>query len=760
MSLRINQNVLSLKTYGTLSNTATRLEKSIGKLSTGMRINSAADDAAGLAISEKMRRQIRGLSRAKLNAQDGISLVQTAEGALNETQSILQRMRELATQSANDTLTSNDRLEIQKEVVQLKDELNRIANSTEFNTKKLLDGSQTALVSSNSKSANALVNGSNMPGSGDYNVSIALIQGGIAQMQRSQIFTKNDGSGDLADGVTQLQSISQFYDENGVFVLDTPQILTLRGNGNEAQISLDGQMTLDQLAAGIQNAMVSDSGLGIEGSKIATVNTAQTGISGEGGYIKLISGFVGDSGEFSFASDEKVVQALGLSISREAENSQVEVSSKDRFNNLRTVRLDGNTAMGLLDGIDLEFKSQSAQVAGTKGIEQGLHFSAGQQFTISVNSTDLVISIAGETTYGWTMEGIARSINDQILTAIDGADPGLKGLSASVVEGEIRITYERPASVASTVPNTIKIVATNSDIIGLSDGDYSGFVDAKKDTAYAKWGFSRYVMSSVHGITAASNVVISVGDSNGQATISIMTTLGSATATVSDMVLFSSFQANTNNALDNATVSIRVDQAGAAMAFTSLRVGTLNENTGTKDSIVTLANFSVDGAGTDPSRGLNGLFGLEAATAKGSGDANFKLHVVDRQAQFQIGADSGQTMSLNLSNMSAKALGVDNIDMTNVRGANRAMGILDKALDRVSAERAKIGAYQNRLEHTVSNIDNMYSNLVSAESRIRDTDIAMEMIEFTKLQIISQAGTAMLAQANMVPQGVLDLLGS
>jgi flagellin len=110
--------------------------------------------------------------------------------------------------------------------------------------------------------------------------------------------------------------------------------------------------------------------------------------------------------------------------------------------------------------------------------------------------------------------------------------------------------------------------------------------------------------------------------------------------------------------------------------------------------------------------------------------------------------------------MSAKALGVDNIDMTNVRGANRAMGILDKALDRVSAERAKIGAYQNRLEHTVSNIDNMYSNLVSAESRIRDTDIAMEMIEFTKLQIISQAGTAMLAQANMVPQGVLDLLGS
>ena len=116
MSLRINQNVLSIKTYSNLTQTSSRLEKSIQKLSSGMRINSAADDAAGLAISEKMRRQIRGLNRAVLNAQDGISMIQTAEGALGESQSIIQRMRELAIQASNDTLTSNDRLEIQKEV--------------------------------------------------------------------------------------------------------------------------------------------------------------------------------------------------------------------------------------------------------------------------------------------------------------------------------------------------------------------------------------------------------------------------------------------------------------------------------------------------------------------------------------------------------------------------------------------------------------------------------------------------------------------
>ena len=143
MSLRINQNVTSLSTYSNLNRSSYRLDNSIRKLSSGMRINSAADDAAGLTISEKMRSQIRGLNRAKLNCQDGMSMLQTAEGGLNESESIMQRLRELAIQSSNDTLTTNDRLEIQKEVNNLRDAIDDIANATEFNTKKLLDFMQT-----------------------------------------------------------------------------------------------------------------------------------------------------------------------------------------------------------------------------------------------------------------------------------------------------------------------------------------------------------------------------------------------------------------------------------------------------------------------------------------------------------------------------------------------------------------------------------------------------------------------------------------
>ncbi len=139
--MRINHNISALNTYRQLSFNNTQTAKNLEKLSSGYRINRAGDDAAGLAISEKMRGQIRGLEMATKNAQDGISLIQTAEGALAETHSILQRMRELAVQAANDTNTDTDRFELQKEINQLAEELTRIGDNTEFNTKKLLDGS-------------------------------------------------------------------------------------------------------------------------------------------------------------------------------------------------------------------------------------------------------------------------------------------------------------------------------------------------------------------------------------------------------------------------------------------------------------------------------------------------------------------------------------------------------------------------------------------------------------------------------------------
>ena len=155
--MRINTNVAALNSYNQLKQTNNEMDSSLEKLSSGQRINKAADDAAGLAISEKMKSQTKGLAQAQRNAQDGISMIQTAEGAMKETHSILQRMRELSVQAANDSNTGADREEIQKEMGQLSEEIDRIANTTEFNTKNLLDGSQEDRTQIRSGSSNASV---------------------------------------------------------------------------------------------------------------------------------------------------------------------------------------------------------------------------------------------------------------------------------------------------------------------------------------------------------------------------------------------------------------------------------------------------------------------------------------------------------------------------------------------------------------------------------------------------------------------------
>ena len=213
----INHNLSALNTYNQLSKNNKSLSSSLEKLSSGLRINRAADDAAGLAISEKMRSQIRGLEQATRNAQDGISLLQTAEGALNETHSILQRMRELSVQAANDTYTSNDRMQIQKEVDQLATEIDRIAATTQFNGKNLLDGSASALVSTDRLSTKVYMRGGlrvidqfgqKAPGGGNYKMEITS-KAGVNQVQKTDIFKVKHDRDDIKE-IDDLSGIKTF----------------------------------------------------------------------------------------------------------------------------------------------------------------------------------------------------------------------------------------------------------------------------------------------------------------------------------------------------------------------------------------------------------------------------------------------------------------------------------------------------------------------------------------------------------------------
>ena len=209
MGFRINNNVSALIAQGNLQKNQQTLNTSIERLLSTLRINRGADDAAGLTISEKLRGQIKGLNRAILNAQDGISLIQTAEGALNEDAAILNRIRELTIQASSDTLTTNDRQEIQREVDQLVDEMDRIASTTEFNTKKLLDGSATALVSVNSEGMEGIQVDSTTGSSGDYLVEINLASRGERQQLASNILVDKD-EGELVDLDTKIEILNPF----------------------------------------------------------------------------------------------------------------------------------------------------------------------------------------------------------------------------------------------------------------------------------------------------------------------------------------------------------------------------------------------------------------------------------------------------------------------------------------------------------------------------------------------------------------------
>ncbi|MGI6446783.1 MAG: flagellin [Candidatus Ozemobacteraceae bacterium] len=877
MSMRINQNVLSMSTYANLNRAGNGLENSISKLSSGLRINSAADDAAGLAISEKMRRQIKGLERAELNAQDGISMIQTAEGALSETQSIIQRMRELALQSANDTLTSNDRLEIQNEVEELKTQIDSIAESTEFNTKKLLNGNQAALVTSSSQAISGYVSGT-VKANGDYNISLATISGGISQMQRSQILRDNSGS--LSTGSSKLQDIGAFYGASGEFSLETPQTLTLTGNGKTTTITLDSQMSLNEVAASFQNALSAQSGLGISNSKVQVMTESLTGEPGNGGYLQITSGSIGDNGEFNIAGSQDVLDALGFSVTREAVNSMVSVSMKDAYGNSKSITTSTDKASALLDGIDIQFKSQAAQVAGQVGIVDGLKFDSAENLSLKVGelTATLDITIAAG---NWSMDGIARSINSQIQASSSFKD---KGLSASVVDGEIRLNY---SPTGENADNTAINITAESNTLGIRTGEYNGFVTGAKDSSKAIQGISKYsdtrlkaketldaakadvtavmtygdtttaaysavrnltgnklssiltaiikdisanttttydteinkvsstiatagafsaasaadldavadamealaekvgsslvdvtsqynsspattpadvadaqaafsslISNATKAIRAQANAVdadklnVKISDGDGDVATAAISYDTLSAATDADLKEIESFVASVNSTLANKNVDVRADVVNGSMVFTSTQVGT------NADGVKSAVKLDVDSGAS-----LANSLGFKSGTAYGSGDTNFKMHVVNTQAQLQIGADAGDNMKFGIADMSTKALGLDKIDLTSVAGAEKSLEKLNQALDKVSSERSKLGAYQNRLEYTISNLQNTNTNLTSAESRIRDVDMAKEMIMYTRNQIVTQAATSMLAQANSIPQNALSLLG-
>jgi flagellin len=548
--MRINHNIAALNTYRQLNTASHAQAKSMEKLSSGLRINRAGDDAAGLAISEKMRAQIRGLDQAARNSQDAISMIQTAEGAASSIHDMLQRGRELAVQAANDTLTFKDREQLDLELEQIKDQINKVANDTEFNTIKML----------------------------------------------------NNGALEHADLIPTIQDRLQYW--------------------------VDDALTTISENMGLSPSFTTGKDMTVEFYEDTSAKTAASMGTIDGSSLNL-----------------------RINLSKVAE-----------------VYDSGDYGWGQIDALIAH------------EVVHGLQF------------TELSASLTGDIDT-WFMEGMA--------TALQGGVPFLNNLSSNDA-ASINSSWNGDYGSAYAAVMTLHEI---------TDGGLKAIIDELKTGISLDQAFANTTQSGAGELTT--------GVSN--------------FTNVADYVSWFNSSADVDLYLNNST------------DFTN-PLGTIGLIQGEiRSSVSSWSDVIVNDTVLDNGNVFNFIF-------KDTGSKEQENY------SFHIGANEGQNLVMSGVNLTTAGIGITGVKLTSQYDADQAITTINNAIEKVSGIRSKFGALQNRLEHTISNLQNSTENLTASESRIRDIDMASEMMNQTKNSILSQAAQAMLAQANQQPQGVLQLL--
>jgi flagellin len=770
MKMIINHNMSAMNAHRNLFGIGQSSQKTMEKLSSGLRINRAADDAAGLAISETMRNAIRSMKQASRNSQDAISLLQTAEGALGESQTILARIKELAIQAANDTYTSNDRIELQKEVDALKGELNRIANSCNFNGKNLLDGSSSALVSADKGSTHVLIRGSirNADGTsaaGDYKITVDSTVG-QSQILKSSIF-KNVHEGDTVqhlsiDDTQNITHVSASDISRGDWLVSTS--VDVASPAVSVSIAQFWQST-GSAATGVTSVNVSSCTNNLSilvkvVSQTAGTNTYEltyyvydknlVALSGAGKSFTVTLDSSNNTGAFSLnACGGGVinfnVSGCGLDLGDEMViNVRASMTATADCINLRNFTA---TAVTLTSSVKWAF-NMNAMNGATKDFYFMSLDNDGTVHDGKIGITAMAMSSAAGSGTAFTFgEGLGEvsSLDTQLKDVDRFYDPNGRFMVdnpqvITLVQGDGTTTS---FSIFGT--DTLKIIKDklNEAIrTGLGQGELVASTDEDKFVSFVtkadtttdstqsmEGGF--VIRSARAGLDGVINIVADEG---------IVNALGITTA---QEAVQSGFTVTVADPLDPTdTVCENLEISGNMLS------AVLHPNIDVKfDS---LADMSTTWDATTKTFGI-------ASTVGSSYETN--IHIVDNTQVFQIGGTEGQSMGAAVGDMRLEALGIDNILITDIENATKAVAKLDTALSRISTQRASLGAVQNRLEYNISNLGAATENLQASESRVRDADMAGEMMEFARLNILSQSTMAMLAQANQQPQQVLQLLG-
>lgn len=588
MSSVINTNVSSLNSQRELSKSGGGLATALQRLSSGLRINSAKDDAAGMAISSRMSAQISGLTVAGRNANDGISLAQTAEGALQSVSDSLQRMRELAVQSSNATNSASDRAALQKEVDELVKQINNVSTTAAFNGVKLLDGSFNA-----------------------QNFQIGANAG--------ETLTVNSIASAKADAL---------------------------GVGTTSSYSTSSTGTTVKGAIGATGVTVNGFGVGPSNSDGVSAAGANASAIAKAAAFNAVSGVTGVSAKANAATVTGVAPTANVAIAGDATDYIF-------LNGVKLGRIDAGTGTS--------FQTQGSNVA---------------------TAINAVSNQTGVTATFSTTNGAVT------LTAADGRNISLIGSGTGDAIANSGLTITDAAAGFTTAAS-----AAATGALAAGDLTINGF-DVGAVTAGAD-------------VTAQGAAIA--------AAINALTSKTGVTATAASGVTTLTAAAGRDITIDGNSVNATTTLARTGLTFQSLATVTYGT--------VSLSSTNSGGitlGGTDLSRA--GL--TEAYTA----------------ATATFGS------------------GVSTIDISTASGASNAIATLDAAMANVDASRANLGAIQNRFMSVIANLATNSENLSAARSRIRDADFATETANLSKMQILQQAGTAMLAQANSAPQNVLSLL--
>ena len=706
----INTNTKALAAQASLSNVNNKLAVSMERLSTGLRINSAKDDAAGLAISNRMTSDIRGFAVAIRNANDGMSMAQTAEGAIGQVSDMLQRMRELAVQSSNGSMNADNRQASQLEVAQLKSQIDDIAKQTNFNGIKLLDGS-----------------------AGKIDLQTGVRAGELMTMSIDSVSTKDIGLGSRASLTsTAFSGTAGSLNKNTAAGDLTINGQTIRASSAEDDLlsSTDKSSSAIAKVAAI-NASSAQTGVVATVGNTTVGGSAMTAASKTGALV--INGV--STAEFSTSTDAGASRAVTVAAIN-AISDQTGVRAVDTGDVKKGVVLVADDGRN----IEVEFSTANSGnlTAAATGVGAAKVYTGTYQLASTTSSpisigvsSNGTLSNAGLTAGSYTANVSAMSTVDRAVTA---AAADIKQLNA----GDLRIN-----GAAIVASSTSDDKASDTTALSSTKAASAIAIAAAINKASAQTGVTA---------TAAPNEIVgtsfTAGTYDGEEMyvngktidLSSLDTLGH-TATRADLA----------DLINTKTGETGVTATDNGRGLTLVAADGRNVSLGTTLTAADLgvSATAIKAGAADATEGKTTYARVvmqsdKSFTLEGGSDGNANFELLGLKTGTYGGVDNG--------------VKVAQIDISTQAGAQVALTALDSALKSVSLNQAKLGAFQNRLDAVVANLNEVNQNMSASRSRIQDTDYASETTNLAKSQIIQQAATAMLAQANQSAQGVLSLL--